>query len=37
MPGSQADRIRKDVMRIFEELELRITIQTNLKVADLSG
>ena len=34
LPGSQADRIRKDVMRIFEELGLRITIQTNLKVAD---
>ena len=34
MPGSQADRIRKDVMRIFEELGLRITIQINLKVAD---
>ena len=34
MPGSQADWIRKDVMRIFEEVGLRITIQTILKVAD---
>ena len=34
MPGSQADRIRKDVMRIFEELGWRITTQINLKVAD---
>ena len=32
-PGTEADRIRKDVM-IFGELGLRITIQTNLKVAD---
>ena len=34
MPGPQAAWIRKDVIRIFEELELRITIQINLKVAD---
>ena len=33
-PGTEVDRIRKDVIRIFGELGLRITIQTNLKVAD---
>ena len=33
-PGTEADRIRKDVIRIFGEQGLRITIQTNLKVAD---
>ena len=33
-PGSKADRIRKDIIKVFAELGLRITIQTNLKVAD---
>ena len=33
-PGSKADRIRKDIIKIFADLGLRITIQTNLKVAD---
>ena len=33
-PGTEADRIRKNVIRIFGEQGLRITIQTNLKVAD---
>ena len=33
-PGSKADRIRKDIIKVFADLGLRITIQTNLKVAD---
>ena len=33
-PGSKADRIRKDIIKAFADLGLRITIQTNLKVAD---
>ena len=33
-PGSKADRIRKDLIKLFAEMGLKITIQTNLKVAD---
>ena len=33
-PGSKADRIRKDLIKMFAEMGLKITIQTNLKVAD---
>ena len=33
-PGSKADRIRKDIIKVFVDLGLRIIIQTNLKVAD---
>ena len=33
-PGSKADRIRKDLTKMFAEMGLKITIQTNLKVAD---
>ena len=32
--GPQADRLRKDIIRQFAGLGLRITIQTNLKVTD---
>ena len=32
-PGSKADRIRKDIIKVFADIGLRITIQTNLKVA----
>ena len=32
--GPQADRLRKDIIRQFADLGLRITIQTNLKVTD---
>ena len=30
-PGSKADRIRKDIIKVFADLGLRITIQTNLR------
>ena len=33
-PGSKADRIRKDLIKMFAEMGLKITFQTNLKVAD---
>ena len=33
-PGSKADRIRKDLIKMFAEMGLKITIQTNFKVAD---
>ena len=32
--GSKADKIKKDITRIFKESSLRITIQTNLKVVN---
>ena len=28
-PGSKADRIRKDLIKMFAEMGLKITIQTN--------
>ena len=34
IPGSQANRIRKDIVRIFKELGLRLAIQINLKVVN---
>ena len=33
-PGSKADRIRKDITKVFADLCLRITIQTNLEIAN---
>ena len=33
-PGSRGDRIRKDIIKVFADRGLRITIQTNLRVAD---
>ena len=32
--GSRADRARKDLVKIFQNLGLKITVQTNLKVVD---
>ena len=32
--GPQADRIKKDIKRIFVELGLKIEIKTNLKIVD---
>ena len=32
--GPQADRIKKDIKRIFVELDLKIEIKTNLKIVD---
>eukprot|EP00794_Sanderia_malayensis_P019680 gene19680-biopygen13943 len=32
--SSKADRLRKDITKIFQEHGLRITVQTNLKVVD---
>ena len=32
--GSKADKIKKDITKIFKEMDLRITIQTNLKVVN---
>ena len=29
-PGSEFDRVRKDIVRIFKEVGLRVTIKTNL-------
>ena len=29
-PGSEFDRVRKDIVRIFKEMGLRVTIKTNL-------
>ena len=34
LPGSKAHKIRKDIIKVFADLGLMITIQTNLKVAD---
>ena len=33
--GHDADRIRKDIIKIFADMGLKITIQTNLKAANL--
>ena len=35
--GSRADRARKDLIKVFGELGLRITVQTNLKSVDNFG
>ena len=32
--GSTADRIRKQIIKIFQDYDLKITVQTNLKVVD---
>ena len=32
--GSRAERARKDLVKIFQNLGLKITVQTNLKVVD---
>jgi len=32
--GPQSDRIRKDIIKLFEEIGLKITIQTNLKIVN---
>ena len=32
--GSRADRTRKDLIKVFQELGLQITVQTNLKMVD---
>ena len=32
--GSEAERVKKDIIRFFRELGLRITIQTNLRVVN---
>ena len=32
--GSRADRTRKELIKIFQELGLQITVQTNLKMVD---
>jgi len=32
--GSKADRMRKDMIKIFQELGLKITVQTNMKSVD---
>ena len=34
LPGPQVDRIRKDMVRIFKESGLKVTIETNLKCTD---
>ena len=34
LPGSAAERAKKDIIKSFQELGLRITIQTNLKVVN---
>ena len=33
-PGNRADRIRKEIIKVFKNLGLNITIQINLKVVD---
>ena len=32
--GNQSDRLRKDIINVFKELGLQITIQTNLKIVN---
>ena len=32
--GSRADRARKDLIKVFHEMGLKITVQTNLKCVD---
>ena len=34
LSGSEADRVRKNIIRIFDKLGLKITIQTNLKAVN---
>ena len=34
--GSRAERERKDLTKIFQEMGLKIPVQTNLKIVDYS-
>lgn len=35
LPGPQLDRVRKDIIRFFKEVGLRVTIETNLNCIDI--